>query len=133
MSIKKCVIRLPIGTVIVIVLANSRVVLSGSTSSTSSTYTSPNILLILVDDLGYGDLSVAPFTGHGIKTPNLERMARESTIMSNFHAAAPICTPSRASILTGLFPWRLGIYSIYGTGPQADEHLAVTPNAPWFF
>jgi len=53
--------------------------------------------------------------------------------MSNFHATAPICTPSRASILTGLFPWRLGIYSIYGTGPQADEHLAVTPNAPMAF
>jgi len=39
-------------------------------------------LLILVDDLGYGDLSVAPFTGHG--TNNLERMARESTAMSKF-------------------------------------------------
>ena len=80
MSIKKCVIRLPI--VILIVLANSANSLSGSASSTSSTNTSPNILLILVDDLGYGDLSVAPFTGHG--TNNLERMARESTAMSKF-------------------------------------------------
>lgn len=93
----------------------------------------PNIIMILVDDLGYGDLSVSPFTGHGIKTPKLEQMAQHSTILTNFHVTAPICTPSRASILTGLFPWRLGIYSIYGSGPQADEHLAVIPNVPMAF
>ena len=102
-------------------------------SAAGSNATRPNVLMILVDDLGYGDLSVPPFTGHGLLTPELELMARESTILTNFHATAPICTPSRASILTGLFPWRLGIYSIYGTGPQADEHLAVTPNAPMAF
>lgn len=93
----------------------------------------PNVLMILVDDLGYGDLSVAPFVGHGIRTPELEKMAERSVIMTNFHVTAPICTPSRASILTGLFPWRLGIYSIYGSGPQSSEHLAVVPNAPMAF
>ena len=93
----------------------------------------PNILMILVDDLGYGDLSVAPFVGQGIRTPELEKMAKRSVIMTNFHVTAPICTPSRASILTGLFPWRLGIYSIYGSGPQSSEHLAVVPNAPMAF
>ena len=108
-------------------------VLLSSSSAAGGNATRPNVLMILVDDLGYGDLSVPPFTGHGLLTPELELMARESTILTNFHATAPICTPSRASILTGLFPWRLGIYSIYGTGPQADEHLAVTPNAPMAF
>lgn len=93
----------------------------------------PNLLMILVDDLGYGDLSVSPFVGQGIKTPELEKMALSSVIMTNFHVTAPICTPSRASILTGLFPWRLGIYSIYGSGPQSEEHLAVVPNAPMAF
>jgi len=89
--------------------------------------------MILADDLGYGDLSVPPFTGHGIKTPELEAMALSSVVMTNFHVAAPICTPTRASILTGLFPWRVGIYSIYGSGPQAYEHLAVVPNLPMTF
>jgi arylsulfatase A-like enzyme len=70
--------------------------------------------------IGYGDLSVEPFLGQGIKTPELEKMAMESIIMANFHVAAPICTPTRASILTGLFPWRLGIYGIYGSGPQVS-------------
>jgi arylsulfatase A-like enzyme len=93
----------------------------------------PNILVILADDLGYGDLSVYPFTGHGIKTPELEKMAHGGLVLTNFHDAAPICTPTRASILTGLFPWRLGIYSIYGTGKQAKEHLTVVPNIPLLF
>jgi arylsulfatase A-like enzyme len=93
----------------------------------------PNILVILADDLGYGDLSVSPFTGQGIKTPELEKMALSGRILTNFHDAAPICTPTRASILTGLFPWRLGIYSIYGTGKQAKEQLSVVPNIPLVF
>ena len=93
----------------------------------------PNILLILADDLGYGDLSVDPFTGYGIKTPELEKMAKKGVIMHNFHVAAPVCTPSRASILTGLFPWRLGIYSIYDIGPQAKEYLALVPTVASLF
>ena len=76
----------------------------------------PNIIILLADDLGYGDLSVPPFNAHGIKTPELELMAAQSAKLTNFHVAAPICTPSRAAIITGLFPWRLGIYSIFGTG-----------------
>ena len=93
----------------------------------------PNVLMLLADDLGYGDLSVPPFVGHGIRTPELQKMAEDSVIMTNFHDAAPICTPTRASIITGKFPWRLGIYSIYGSGPQAEEHLTVVPNAPILF
>lgn len=102
-------------------------------SNVSETRSRPNVLLILADDLGYGDLSVPPFVGHGIKTPELEKMAQNGIKFTNFHVAAPICTPSRAAIITGLFPWRLGIYAIYGTGPQANEHLAVVPNMPITF
>lgn len=93
----------------------------------------PNILLILADDLGYGDLSVPGFTGLGTKTPELFKMAKDGLTMTNFHVAAPICTPSRAAILTGLFPWRLGIHSIYGSGRQANEHLPTVPNAAYLF
>ena len=75
-----------------------------------------NILLLLADDLGYGDLSVAPFTGTGAKTPNLETMARNGLTMTNFHSAAPICSPSRAAILTGLFSFRVGVAGIYEAG-----------------
>ena len=93
----------------------------------------PNILIIVADDLGYGDLSVVPFTGYGIKTPELEKMASDGVVMTNFHVAAPVCTPSRASILTGIFPWRLGIYSVFGSGPQREQHMPIVRNAPFIF
>jgi hypothetical protein len=56
-------------------------------------------------------------------------MAKDSVIMTNFHTAAPVCTPTRASIITGLFPWRLGIYSIYGSGPQVIKHPYNSPTS----
>lgn len=93
----------------------------------------PNVLVLLADDLGYGDLSVQPFVGNGIPTPSLEHMATQSVVLTNFHVAAPVCTPSRAAILTGLFPHRLGIEYIFGSGPQANEHLTVLPNVANIF
>lgn len=87
-------------------------------SSAHSTKRQPNILLMLADDLGYGDLSVPPFTGGKVHTPALEAMAKNGAIMTNFHAAAPICSPSRASIMTGLFSWRVGIAGVYEYGKK---------------
>ena len=59
----------------------------------------PNIVIFLVDDLGYGDLG---YTGHPtISSPNIDRLAREGLVMTEFYAASPVCTPSRASLLTG--------------------------------
>ena len=93
----------------------------------------PNVIVIVADDMGYADSSVAEFSGNGIKTPELEKMAKNGLVMTNFHSAAPVCSPARASIMTGLFPWRLGIYSVFGSGPQSKSHLAVTINAPIIF
>jgi arylsulfatase A-like enzyme len=64
----------------------------------------PNIVLIVVDDLGYGDLSV--YGGNVIQTPVIDRMAAEGVRMTNFYASAPVCSPSRAAILTGRYPKR---------------------------
>jgi arylsulfatase A-like enzyme len=64
-------------------------------------------VLILADDLGWGDLSSY---GNGrIRTPNLDRLASEGTRFSSFYVPAPICAPSRAGLLTGRFPPRVGI------------------------
>ena len=91
----------------------------------------PNLLIILADDLGYGDTSVPPFIGSGVRTPELKKMAGRGMIMTNFHTAAPTCTPTRASILTGLFPWRLGIKSVFEYGAKGksnrDDWLALVP------
>jgi arylsulfatase A-like enzyme len=67
----------------------------------------PNIVFILADDLGYGDLSCQ---GHpDYKTPRIDRLAGEGIRLTQFTVAGPICSPSRAGILTGKFPARFGI------------------------
>src|SRR5438876_7877740 len=67
----------------------------------------PNIVVILADDLGYGDLRCY---GHPtIRTPNLDQMAREGMRFTDFYVAACVCTPSRAALLTGRLPIRTGM------------------------
>ena len=96
-----------------------------------------NVLLILADDLGYGDTSVFPFVGNGIKTPNLEAMAARGMVMTNFHTPATVCTPTRASILTGMYPWRVGIKAVYEYGKKGnsnrDDWLPQVPNVAMAF
>ena len=70
--------------------------------------TRPNVIIILADDLGYGDLGCY---GHPIiKTPNLDRMASEGMRMTQFYSAAGVSTPSRASLLTGRYPVRTDLF-----------------------
>ncbi|QDU14492.1 Choline-sulfatase [Gimesia maris] len=68
----------------------------------------PNIVIILCDDLGYGDLACY---GHPvIKTPHLDQLASEGMRLTDCYASAPVCSPSRAGLLTGRTPNRLGVY-----------------------
>ena len=67
----------------------------------------PNVVVILADDLGYGDLGIQG--SRLIKTPNLDRLAREGVRMTDFYASANICTPSRAGLQTGRYPIRTGL------------------------
>lgn len=67
----------------------------------------PNVVLILADDLGYGDLACY---GHpGFKTPRLDRMAAEGAKLTQFNTPAPFCAPTRASLMTGRYPFRCGM------------------------
>jgi len=69
----------------------------------------PNVVIVFCDDLGYGDLGCY---GHPtVRTPNLDRMAQEGQKWTNFYAAASVCTPSRAALLTGRLPIRNGMAS----------------------
>ena len=60
--------------------------------------TLPNIVMIYCDDLGYGDVGCF---GSNISTPNIDKMAAEGIRLTHFYSASPVCTPSRASLLTG--------------------------------
>jgi arylsulfatase len=66
----------------------------------------PNVVMIYADDLGYGDLGVY---GSKIHTPNLDRMAGEGVRFTQFYSANPVCSPSRAALLTGRYPTRAGV------------------------
>jgi len=69
----------------------------------------PNIILIMCDDLGWGDVG---FNGNEkIKTPNLDRLASQGTKFNRFYSAGSVCSPTRASCLTGRNPFRMGIYT----------------------
>lgn len=71
----------------------------------------PNFVIIFADDMGYGDWGYA---GHPtIRTPNLERMAREGVVMTQFYTASPVCSPSRASLLTGRYFVRTGVHQVF--------------------
>jgi len=67
----------------------------------------PNIVLLLADDLGYGDLSC--FGSPAVKTPHLDRLAEDGMKFTRFYAASAVCSPTRAAVLTGRYPLRFGI------------------------
>ncbi|MHC4437362.1 MAG: sulfatase-like hydrolase/transferase, partial [Planctomycetota bacterium] len=67
----------------------------------------PNVVIIFCDDVGYADIGV--FGAKGYETPHLDRMAAEGVKFTDFYAAAPSCTPSRAALMTGCYPQRIGL------------------------
>ncbi len=72
----------------------------------------PNLVIIFTDDQGYADVGV--FGAKGFKTPNLDRLAAGGRIFRNFHVAQPVCSASRAGLLTGCYPNRIGIHGALG-------------------
>ena len=85
----------------------------------------PNFVIIFTDDQGYGDLSC--FGSKTIKTPNIDRIAVEGRKFTSFMVASPVCTPSRAALLTGCYPKRVGmhqhvLFPASTKGLNAKEH-----------
>lgn len=80
-----------------------------------------NIIVIVADDLGYGDLG---FTGHPkIKTPHLDQLAKGGATFTHFYSPSQVCSPSRAATLTGKMPHRHGLYSFIGGSSGNLAHL----------
>jgi arylsulfatase A-like enzyme len=88
-----------------------------------SAQTPPNVVLIFMDDMGYADLSC--YGAAGYQTPNMDRLAAEGMRFTNFLSAQPVCTASRAGLLTGCYPNRIGLFGALfprsQTGINADE------------
>jgi arylsulfatase len=90
--------------------AGAAVALSSNAQSQSRPL---NIVLIVADDLGYGDLSCY---GSVISTPNLDQMAQDGMRFTHFYAGGPTCSPSRAALMTGRYPVRVGIPRVLDPG-----------------
>ena len=82
-----------------------------SLESISCTAEPPNVVFIVADDMGYADLGTQG--ARGFKTPHLDRMAAEGTRFTQFYVAQAVCTASRAALLTGCYPNRLGMQGAY--------------------
>ena len=82
----------------------------------------PNVVFVYCDDLGYGDLGCY---GSPIRTPNVDGLAREGVRFTNFYSANPVCSPSRAALMTGRYPTRVGVPRVLfprdTTGLAEDE------------
>ena len=87
----------------------------------------PNIIVIYTDDQGYGDLGC--FGAGDIQSPHLDRLAKEGIRFTQWYSNCPVCSPSRASLLTGKYPQRHGIVDVLAStaqfhvpGLRADEN-----------
>jgi arylsulfatase A len=93
------------------------------TSATAAAVTAqsrpPNVVLIYADDLGYGDLGSY---GSRLRTPHLDRVAAEGMRFTHHVSANPVCSPSRAALLTGRYPTRMGVPRVFG--PKAETGMA---------
>src|SRR5690606_23282844 len=89
----------------------------------------PNIVVILVDDMGWGDFGQKE---QRISTPNLDRLASEGMKLTSFYAASSLCSPTRASLLTGRYPHSVGVPDLASPNVRGDvpilalDHAAIT-------
>ncbi len=91
--------------------------------------TRPNLVFILADDLGWADTTLYGHTKF-YRTPNLERLAKRGTTFTRAYSASPLCSPTRASVLTGQSPARIGITAPNCHLPQVRLTASVRPTAP---
>ena len=91
-------------------------ILNASTVARAQDYGKPNIVMILVDDLGYGDVSY--MGASDLKSPHIDRIAADGVRFSNFYANCPVCSPTRAALLTGRYQDLVGVPGVIRTRPE---------------
>jgi arylsulfatase A-like enzyme len=100
---------------IIIIAINVFLIACGNSKHKTLEKTSPNVLIILTDDLGYGDISC--YGQKNYQTPQIDKLAEEGVLCTDFYVPTPYCAPSRATLLTGRFPLRHGL--IQNPAPDA--------------
>ena len=84
----------------------------------------PNVVFILIDDLGWKDLTC--YGSEFYETPNIDKLSEQGVKFTNAYAASPICSPTRASIMTGKHPGRLNATQFFGNFRSRGKHISAT-------
>jgi arylsulfatase A len=115
-----------IKSVVIILLFAVSFIESACASKSKPETEKPNIIVIFTDDQGYQDLG--SYGSPGIKTPRLDQLAREGMRFTDFYVASSVCSPSRAALLTGCYPQRVGVRGVFfpdGEGGLNPEHVTI--------
>jgi arylsulfatase A-like enzyme len=116
---RKAVVPFLVASLSAIALASVLAPVTRGDRSASQTHSAPNIVFILADDLGYGELGV--YGQKKIRTPRLDRMAAEGMRFTQFYSGSPVCAPSRATLLTGRHTGHALVRDNYELGGFADN------------
>ena len=82
----------------------------------------PNIIIIMVDDMGFAGPSIAPYSNPHYNTPGMDRLAKEGLRFTDFHSSGNVCSPTRAGLMTGRYQQRAGIEAVIHPHPDHPEH-----------
>ena len=83
----------------------------------------PNIIIIMVDDMGYAGPGIEPYSNPNYETPGMDQLAREGLRFTDFHSSGSVCSPTRAGLVTGRYQRRAGIEAVIHPLPGHPEHL----------
>jgi arylsulfatase A-like enzyme len=114
MTISTVGVRIVLASVALLVVTDT-----GRSAAAETPATRPNIIFILMDDMGYGDLGC--YGSRDIRTPNIDRLAREGLKFTDFYANAPVCTPTRCAFITGRWQQRVGLEWPFGYLAQQER------------
>jgi arylsulfatase A-like enzyme len=103
------------------------VILAPAPLAAQAVRTRPNVVLIITDDVGYGD--IGSYGAPDVKTPSIDRIAREGVRLTDFYANGATCSPTRTSLITGRYQQRVGIEAPLGAGGKADHERGLQPTA----
>ena len=103
-------------------LSRRQLLFSTAASALAAPGRKPNILLILADDIGYGDMSC--YGNSYIRTPHLDKLAAGGIRFTDFHASGPVCSPTRAGLVTGRYQQRCGITEVITAAGSRDNGSA---------
>jgi arylsulfatase A len=109
-------IRIPIALTLFAALLNL------DAAAESKKATRPNIVIMMVDDMGFAGPSIAPYGNPHYKTPGMDRLAREGMLFTDFHSSGTVCSPTRAGLLTGRYQQRVGVEAVIHPHSNHPEH-----------